>query len=92
LPLVILNLPRWNSALLKDNLFKQGDQMIGTYEGKRKELLKFLNQKVFDPILRALPEDYDSEDLKGKLSMEKIWIAFNMFEKHKRKWKDGAWG
>lgn len=42
--------------------------MIGTDEGKRKELLKFLNQKVFDPILRALPEDYKSEDLKGKLS------------------------
>jgi len=30
--------------------------MIGTDEGKRKELLKFLNQKVFDPILLALPE------------------------------------
>jgi len=42
--------------------------MIGTDEGKRKELLKFLNQKVFDPILRALPEDYESEDLKKKLS------------------------
>ena len=42
--------------------------MIGTDEGKRKELLKFLNQKVFDPILQALPEDYKSEDLKGKLS------------------------
>jgi len=41
--------------------------MIGTDEGKRKELLN-LNQKVFDPILRALPEDYKSEDLKGKLS------------------------
>jgi hypothetical protein len=42
--------------------------MIGTDEGKRKELLNFLNQKVFDPILQALPEDYKSEDLKGKLS------------------------
>jgi hypothetical protein len=42
--------------------------MIGTDEGKRKELLNFLNQKVFDPILQALPEDYKSEVLKGKLS------------------------
>jgi len=42
--------------------------MIGTDEGKRKELLKFLNQKVFDPILQALPEDYGSENLKEKLS------------------------
>ena len=42
--------------------------MIGTDEGKRKELLSFLNQRVFDPILRALPENYKGEDLKGKLS------------------------
>jgi hypothetical protein len=41
--------------------------MIETDERKREELLKFLNQKVFDPILRALPEDYKSEDLKRKL-------------------------
>jgi hypothetical protein len=43
--------------------------MIGTDEGKRKELLNFLNQKVFDPILQALPEDYKSEDLKEDLVM-----------------------
>lgn len=24
-------------------------------------------------------------------SMEKLWIAFIMLEKHKRKWKDGEW-
>ena len=32
--------------------------MMGPDDRKREELLKFLNQKVFDPILRALPEDY----------------------------------
>ena len=42
--------------------------MMGPDDKKREELLKFLNQKVFDPILRALPEDYESEDLKKKLS------------------------
>jgi hypothetical protein len=41
--------------------------MMGPDDRKREELLKFLNQKVFDPILRALPEDYKSEDLKKKL-------------------------
>ena len=41
--------------------------MMGPDDRKREELLKFLNQKVFDPILRALPEDYESEDLKRKL-------------------------
>ncbi len=41
--------------------------MMGPDDRKREELLKFLNQKVFDPILRALPEEYKSEDLKGKL-------------------------
>lgn len=34
---------------------------------KREELLKFLNQKVFDPILQALSEDYRSGDLIRKL-------------------------
>jgi hypothetical protein len=24
-------------------------------------------------------------------SMEKLWLAFIMFEKHKKKWKDGKW-
>jgi hypothetical protein len=24
-------------------------------------------------------------------SMEKLWLAFIMFERHKRKWKDGEW-
>ena len=24
-------------------------------------------------------------------SMEKLWLAFIMFEKHKKKWKDGEW-
>jgi hypothetical protein len=42
--------------------------MMGPDDRKREELLKFLNQKVFDPILRALPEDYKSEDLKKKLN------------------------
>ena len=42
--------------------------MIRPDNRKREELLKFLNQKVFDPILRALPEDYESHDLKKKLS------------------------
>jgi Tfp pilus assembly protein PilO len=42
--------------------------MMGPDERKREELLKFLNQKVFDPILRALPEDYESQDLKRKLN------------------------
>jgi len=42
--------------------------MMGPDDKKREELLKFLNQKVFDPILRALPEDYKSEDLKKKLN------------------------
>lgn len=41
---------------------------MGPDDRKREELLKFLNQKVFDPILRALPEDYKSEDLKRKLN------------------------
>ncbi|HBR21345.1 MAG TPA: hypothetical protein DD713_02050 [Nitrospiraceae bacterium] len=42
--------------------------MMRPDDRKREELLKFLNQKVFDPILRALPEDYKSEDLKKKLN------------------------
>ena len=42
--------------------------MMGPDDRKREELLKFLNQKVFDPILRALPGDYKSEDLKKKLN------------------------
>jgi len=42
--------------------------MMGPDDRKREELLKFLNRKVFDPILRALPEDYKSEDLKKKLN------------------------
>lgn len=42
--------------------------MMGPDDREREELLKFLNQKVFDPILRALPEDYKSEDLKKKLN------------------------
>jgi len=42
--------------------------MMGPDDRKREELLKFLNQKVFDPILQALPEDYKSEDLKKKLN------------------------
>ena len=42
--------------------------MMGPDDRKREELLKFLNQKVFDPILWALPEDYKSEDLKKKLN------------------------
>lgn len=41
--------------------------MIRPDDRKREELLKFLNQKVFDPILHALPEDYKSDDLKKKL-------------------------
>ena len=42
--------------------------MMGPDDRKREELLKFLNQKVFDPILRAVPRDYKSEDLKKKLN------------------------
>jgi hypothetical protein len=53
--------------------------MMGPDDRKREELLKFLNQKVFDPILRALPEDYKSEDLKKKLNDVK---KRNESEKH----------
>ena len=42
--------------------------MMRSDDRKIEELLKFLNQKVFDPILRALPEDYESHDLKKKLN------------------------
>ena len=42
--------------------------MMRPDDRKREELLKFLNQKVFDPILRALPEEYESHDLKKKLN------------------------
>jgi len=41
--------------------------MMASGDRKREELLKFLDQKVFDPILQALPEDYKSEDLIRKL-------------------------
>jgi hypothetical protein len=41
--------------------------MTASDDKKREELLKFLDQKVFDPILQALPEDYKSEDLIRKL-------------------------
>ena len=41
--------------------------MMASDDKKREELLKFLDQKVFDPILQALPEDYKSEDLIRKL-------------------------
>src|SRR4030066_698458 len=42
--------------------------MMRPDDRKREELLKFLNQKVFDPILRALPEENESHDLKKKLN------------------------
>jgi hypothetical protein len=41
--------------------------MMESDDKRREELLKFLDQKVFDPILQALPEDYKSEDLIRKL-------------------------
>ena len=41
--------------------------MMASDDKKKEELLKFLNQKVFDPILQALPEEYKSEDLIRKL-------------------------
>ena len=41
--------------------------MMESDDKKREELLKFLDQKVFDPILQALPEEYKSEDLIRKL-------------------------
>ena len=41
--------------------------MVASDDKKREELLKFLDQKVFDPILQTLPEDYKSEDLIRKL-------------------------
>ncbi|MDA8326087.1 MAG: hypothetical protein M0033_07700 [Nitrospiraceae bacterium] len=40
---------------------------IKTEEKRREELLKFLDEKLFDAILRASPDDYKSEDLKKKL-------------------------
>ncbi|MDI6743927.1 MAG: hypothetical protein QMD07_00965 [Thermodesulfovibrionales bacterium] len=42
--------------------------MMGSDDRKREELIKFLNQKVFDPILRAVPGDYKSDVLKKKLN------------------------
>lgn len=41
--------------------------MKASDDKKREELLKFLDQKVFAPILQALPEDYKSEGLIKKL-------------------------
>jgi len=41
--------------------------MMASDDKKREELLRFLDQKVFDPILQASPEDYKSEDLIRKL-------------------------
>jgi hypothetical protein len=41
--------------------------MMTSDDKKREELLKLLDQEVFDPILQALPEDYKSEDLIRKL-------------------------
>ena len=41
--------------------------MMASDDKKREELLKFLDQEVFSPILQALPEDYKSEDLIRKL-------------------------
>ncbi len=37
-------------------------------DNKRQQLLDFLDQRAFDPVLNASPDQYDSENLKHKLA------------------------
>ena len=52
---------------------------------KKEELVKFLDEKLFDPILHATPDDYQSEDLKKKLHDVKKHI-----EREKHRFHDQA--
>ncbi len=56
---------------------------IKVEDKKREELLKFLDEKLFDPVLHATASGYKSEDLKKKLHEVKKYV-----EKEKHRFHD----
>ena len=58
---------------------------IKVEDKKREELVKFLDEKLFDPILHASADNYKSEDLKKKLHEVKKHI-----EREKHRFHDQA--
>ncbi|MDA8387233.1 MAG: hypothetical protein M0Z58_01050 [Nitrospiraceae bacterium] len=57
--------------------------MTKTEGKKREQLIEFLDEKLFDPILRASPDDYESQDSRKKLHDVKKHI-----EKEKLRFRD----
>ncbi len=58
---------------------------IKVEDRKREELLKFLDEKLFGPVLQAAAGDYKEEDLKKKLHEVKKYV-----EKEKHRFHDHA--
>ncbi len=58
---------------------------IKVEDRKREELVKFLDEKLFEPVLHASADDYKSEDLKKKLHEVQKHI-----EKEKHRFHDQA--